>query len=308
MVIGLVVVSFGTSAPELLVSLQAALTGHTEMSIGNVVGSNIANIALVLGLTAIILPIVVKNKLIWIDWIIMMLASGLLMLFAYTQNTLELWEGVVFIIILALYILISVKFRKEVEEVETQNKQNIFIAIFLLAASILGMYFGADLLVENASEIASNWGVSEAVISVTIIAFGTSVPELATSIIAALKKEMDISIGNIIGSNIFNILSILGITATVHPIKINYSVIGNDMIWMMLISLALFLSILPLKKARIGRINGILFVLAYFTYIYPKGYPLQSLTQGVCYASASVKMRSLGLMGMKKKKRLSYRT
>ncbi len=268
MVIGLVVVSFGTSAPELLVSLQAALTGHTEMSIGNVVGSNIANIALVLGLTAIILPIVVKNKLIWIDWIIMMLASGLLMLFAYTQNTLELWEGVVFIIILALYILISVKFRKEVEEVETQNKQNIFIAIFLLAASILGMYFGADLLVENASEIASNWGVSEAVISVTIIAFGTSVPELATSIIAALKKEMDISIGNIIGSNIFNILSILGITATVHPIKINYSVIGNDMIWMMLISLALFLSILPLKKARIGRINGILFVLAYFTYIY----------------------------------------
>ncbi len=267
MVIGLVVVSFGTSAPELLVSLQAALSGHTEMSIGNVVGSNIANIALVLGLTAVILPVIVKNRLIWVDWLVMLIASLLLALFSYTNGTLEQWEGLIFILLLSLYIYASVRFRKNMDEPEIQSKGNMFVALILLIISIIGMYFGADLLIENASEIALSWGVSEAVISVTIIAFGTSVPELATSVIAALKKEMDISIGNIIGSNIFNIFSILGITAVVHPIEVSPVIIQKDMLWMIGIAIALLLSILPLRKARIGRINGSLFLLIYLIYI-----------------------------------------
>jgi len=266
MVIGLLVVSFGTSAPELLVSLQAAFKGMPEMALGNVIGSNIANIALVLGITSIIFPIIVKSKTILTDWGLMFSASLLLYLFIY-DNFLASYEGVIFLVVLAIYILFTIKKNKIPENEISNKKSNLWIASFLLIASMLGMYYGSDFLVESASKIAKDWGVSEKVISVTIIAFGTSVPELATSVIAAFKKEMDISIGNIIGSNIFNILSILGITVLVHPINIDAKSLNADMFWLLGIAVALILSILPLKKGRIGRINGLLFVIAYGIYI-----------------------------------------
>lgn len=266
-VIGLLVVSFGTSAPELLVSLQAALKGHPEIAVGNVIGSNISNIALVLGITAIIFPIVVKSKTIVFDWSLMFAASLLLFIFSLDQK-LELYEGIIFLVILTTYILVSIKFRRASEDEKSDAKpDSILKALLFLVGSITGMYFGANFLIDSASNIASDWGVSERVISVTIIAFGTSVPELATSVIAAFKKEMEISIGNIIGSNIFNILSILGITSIVHPIQFDEKLVSNDMIWMLAISFALLLSILPIKKGRIGRLNGALFVVIYLLYI-----------------------------------------
>lgn len=266
-VIGLLVVSFGTSAPELLVSLQAALKGHPEIAVGNVIGSNISNIALVLGITAIIFPIVVKSKTIVFDWSLMFASSLLLLIFSLDQK-LELYEGVIFIVILASYIIISIKFRRASEDEKSDAKPDPIIkALLFLVGSITGMYFGANFLIDSASSIAADWGVSERVISVTIIAFGTSVPELATSVIAAFKKEMEISIGNIIGSNIFNILSILGITAMVHPIEFDVQLVNHDMIWMLAISIGLILSILPINKGRIGRINGALFVVIYLLYI-----------------------------------------
>ena len=267
MVIGLLVVSFGTSAPELFVSLQAAFKGLPEMALGNVIGSNIANIALVLGLTSIIFPIIVKSKTIFWDWSLMLIASIMLYLFIL-DNLLSSYEGVIFLVVLASYILFTIKHNKISEDKVSNVKSNLWIDFLLLIGSMFGMYFGSDFLVESASSIAKNWGVSEKVISVTIIAFGTSVPELATSVIAAFKKEMDISIGNIIGSNIFNILSILGITVLVHPIHVNAVSLNTDMYWMIGIAVALLLSILPLKKGQIGRVNGLLFVAAYFIYIF----------------------------------------
>ena len=265
MVIGLLVVSFGTSAPELLVSLQAAFKGMPEMALGNVIGSNIANIALVLGLTAIIFPIIVKSKTIMWDWGLMFLASIMLFLFIH-DNFLASYEGIIFLIVLGSYILFTIKQNKIPENKIPDEKSNLWIASILLIGSMVGMYFGSDFLVDSASNIAKSWGVSEKVISVTIIAFGTSVPELATSVIAAFKKEMDISIGNIIGSNIFNILSILGITVLVHPIKINAETLNTDMYWMLGIALLLLFPILIWKK--INRIFGFLFISIYFSYIY----------------------------------------
>ena len=265
MVIGLLVVSFGTSAPELLVSLQAAFKGLPEMALGNVIGSNIANIALVLGLTAIIFPIIVKSKTILWDWGLMLLASIMLYLFIH-DNFLASYEGIIFLVVLASYILFTIKQNKIPKDEISDTKSNLWIASILLIGSILGMYWGSDLLVDSASNIAKSWGVSEKVISVTIIAFGTSVPELATSVIAAFKKEMDISIGNIIGSNIFNILSILGITVLVHPIKVNAETLNTDMYWMLGIALLLLIPILIWKK--INRIFGFMFISVYFSYIY----------------------------------------
>ena len=265
MVIGLLVVSFGTSAPELLVSLQAAFKGMPEMALGNVIGSNIANIALVLGVTAIIFPIIVKSKTILLDWGLMLFASIMLYVFIH-DNSLASYEGIILLVILASYILFTIKHNKIPEEEVSNSNSNLWIAFLLLTGSMVGMYYGSDFLVDSASNIAKSWGVSEKVISVTIIAFGTSVPELATSVIAAFKKEMDISIGNIIGSNIFNILSILGITVLVHPIEINAASLNVDMYWMIGIALLLILPILIWKK--IDRKFGLLFVLIYFAYIY----------------------------------------
>ena len=264
-VIGLLVVSFGTSAPELLVSLQAALKGHPEIAVGNVIGSNISNIALVLGLTAIIFPIVVKSKTILIDWGVMFASSALLYFFSL-DNKLEVYEGICFLSVLFIYIFISIKYRKASEEENGSTQDSSIIkSILFLSLSIIGMYFGADFLINSASSIAANWGVSERIISVTIIAFGTSVPELSTSVIAAFKKEMEISIGNIIGSNIFNVLSILGITTIVQPIQFDEKLVNIDMLWMLAISFILIIPILAWKK--IGRKFGFLFVLIYFAYI-----------------------------------------
>jgi cation:H+ antiporter len=249
LVVGMTVVAFGTSAPELIVSVNAAIAGHPDIAIGNVVGSNIANVALVLGLTAAIIALpIVSRRLFW-DWLVMM--GAYLMLWLMMQNGLiEMYEGLIMIVILAIYtwysVRVSIKNYKGDESVE-KPLSNSWLAVIVVVASCAGLAFGADMLVGAASEIASGLGVSERVISVTIVAFGTSVPELTASLVAAFKKETEISVGNIVGSNLFNILIVLGVASIITPIHVDYEAFRVDLIWMVMLGIMLLVMIYPFR-------------------------------------------------------------
>jgi cation:H+ antiporter len=272
LVIGMTIVSFGTSAPELLVSLKAALNGHAELAIGNVIGSNIANIALVLGITTMILPITVQRSTAHVDWPIMIGATILLYLFILNRN-IEWYEGLIFVLGLVafnFYMFWNAK-RKNKEEdldedIESVKRSSIYLNIFLIIIGSIGLAFGANWLLDGAIKIASNFGVSEHVIGVTIVAFGTSVPELITSVVAAFKKHTDISVGNLIGSNIFNVLGVVGITSLVKEIPISNQVITNDIYWVLAISFLVFP--LMIIGYKINRLRGFLLFGSYCIYIY----------------------------------------
>ena len=275
MVIGITVVAFGTSAPELFVSMKAVFAGSADISISNVIGSNIANIALVLGFVAVIYPLRVKKPSLWIDWGVMMTASILLYVFSVNNGKLNHWEGIVFLVLLGMYMawllydtrrVKSIKIEEKTEEKLKQMALPLVLGIFIL--SVAGLYWGSDFLVTSAKSIALDFGVSERVVGITVIAFGTSVPELVTSLIAAFKKNTDISIGNIIGSNIFNIFAILGITSTVKVLNVNSKFLSWDYLWMIGFAILLFVMLLPLKNGVINRWKGALLVILYVTYIY----------------------------------------
>ncbi len=271
LVIGVTIVSFGTSAPELFVSLTSAIKGYPEIAIGNVIGSNIANIALVLAVTAIIFPIPVKKNSVKTDTPFMLLISLLLYLFILNHN-LGVFEGIIFVVGLIAYIVFSIYFSKKnndyIDKHLHSKQPHWSIIVLMILGSALGLALGSNLLVKNAEIIARDMGVSDRVIAISIVALGTSLPELATSAIAAFRKEMDISIGNIIGSNIFNILGVLGITSIVKPIPIDNYFIHVDIFWMLGISVLLFLFILPFQGGKITRIKGLILFMVYAVYIY----------------------------------------
>lgn len=273
LVIGMTIVSFGTSAPELLVSLKGVLSGYPDVSVGAVVGSNVANLGLVLGVTVIIFPIVVKLDSIRIDWPMLMLASLLFYIFAF-NGELNFWEGLAFVLILSAFTFWLIRksrikgkaLRAEQEIPDEAPKDSTLKDILFVTIGLAGLYFGSDWLVTSVVVIAENYGVSEKVISVSVVAFGTSVPELVTSAVAAFRKETDISIGNLIGSNIFNILAILGITALVHPLSINPSVMSFDVYFML--GIAVLLLPLMLFGKKVGFWKGVILILFYIIYIY----------------------------------------
>ena len=271
LIVGVTVVSFGTSAPELIVSINAALSGHQDIAIGNVIGSNISNIALVLALTAIILPIFVAKNSVRIDWPVMMASGILLFLVSYWDNKLQIYDGLIFVSFLIIYIYYVIhkgkRERKHAPEFK-KPKYNIYLSLGFITISIVGMYFGSTFLIDGASGIATSWGVTERVISVTVIAFGTSVPELSTSIIAAIKKESDISVGNILGSNIFNILAILGITASIKDVGVSKEILSNDILWMLASFVLLLIFMFVPTKYKISRIGGVVLLAFYISYIY----------------------------------------
>lgn len=274
MVIGLTVVSFATSAPELLVSLQAALNGFSDISLGNVIGSNIANIGLVLGITAIISPLVVDKDFYKFNWPVMMLFSVFLYYFLYSGDILSRSEGLglVLALVIYLYFLIRRAIRKPAAEVEdldpTLKVTSNFKMILWLLIGGVALWGGAELLVSGAVDLATTMGVSERVISVTMIAIGTSVPELAASVIAALKKEKALSLGNLIGSNIFNIASVLGITALIQPIIVKSgAILSSDIFWMIGFAFVLIpMAFLP-NKFQFGRIKGLILFISYVIFI-----------------------------------------
>ena len=270
LVIGITIISFGTSAPELFVSIIAANNGHPGLAVGNVIGSNIANIALVLAITAIIIPMPVKAITVRFN-MPFMLAITALFYIAIADGVLTYDEGLSGVVLLAVYIAVSYFLGRKynTDEVDASQKGlHWAVALLFIALSSLGLAYGSDLLVKGASEIAAYWGVNERIIAITVVAFGTSLPELVTSVIAALQKEMDISVGNIVGSNIFNILAVLGITGIIQEVKIEESFINIDILWVLAISLLLFLFILPFKGGTITRWKGVILMAAYAAYLY----------------------------------------
>ncbi|MFV0571105.1 MAG: calcium/sodium antiporter [Xanthomarina gelatinilytica] len=277
LVIGMTVVSFATSAPELLVSLQAALDGSPDIALGNVIGSNIANIGLVLGITAIISPLSISEDFYKLNWPMMMLLSIALYFILQSGLIINFIEGLLLFvsIVVFLYILIKQSKKKDImdmdiEEVDDalQKTSNFKIMVWLLIGGS-ALYFGSEWLVLGAKELAMSFGVSERVISVTMVAIGTSVPELAASVIAAVKQEKAISLGNLIGSNIFNIASVLGLTAMIHPIALDsQKLLTNDIFWMIGFAAILIPFMLLPKKFEIGRLKGVFIFGAYLVFIY----------------------------------------
>ena len=271
-VVGLTVVSFATSAPEMIVSVYAALSGHPDMAIGNVIGSNIANISLVLGLTAIIFPLSFKQRLYKFDVPVMLIVTALFIVFLHTDSSLVRWEGIIFIAVLIVFTVYLIARSRKEDKLNEPIAENQLSLAKLLSFLILGsvcLYIGSRLLVDSASSLASALGVTDRVISVSIVAFGTSVPELAASIIAAYKKEKEMSLGNLIGSNIFNILAVLGVTSIIHPIHVIESgLLSNDIWWMAGVSLILFPLMFLFHKGHIGRVEGLILLSIYVCCMY----------------------------------------
>ncbi len=274
LVVGLTIVAFGTSTPELLISIKSALSGSPDLAMGNVIGSNICNLALVLGISAIISPIFVQENSLKIDWP-MTMGSSLLLYLLVREGFVDSYEGILFIGILIIYIIFIIRksrkdlktakvLEKEFDLPETSNTLLKDLSYIILGSA--GLYFGAEWFVDGAKDLAISMGIEERVIGITVLALGTSLPELVTSSVAAFKKETDLALGNLMGSNIFNILSILGITSIITEIKVNDVILGTDIIWMLGITLV----VLPLMLTRrqIGRVDGIILLMIYIYYTY----------------------------------------
>lgn len=272
LVIGMTIVAFGTSAPELLVSMTSSIKGNAGIAMGNVIGSNIANIGLILGLTAMLCPIPTQNRKVSANGLVMILASLLALVFSL-NNGLSRIEGLILFAGIILFTVISIRLGRTKQDAtqpdaEPQGKEmSVLVALLLVALSCAMLAFGADFMVDGATSIAQALGVSDKVIGLTIVALGTSLPELAASVAAALKKEMDISIGNIIGSNIFNLMCVLGVSASIRPIPFDYMQYRMDFVIMMAFSAGLIILIQPWKaQGRLGRISGIIMFAAYVIY------------------------------------------
>ncbi|QNR24797.1 calcium/sodium antiporter [Croceimicrobium hydrocarbonivorans] len=271
LVVGMTVVSFATSAPELLVSLKAALEGHIDISFGNVIGSNIANISLILGLTAMVFPMQVSKRTMRVDWGIMFFVTLLLYLFLW-NDLLGFWEALVLFILLVLYNLFQIrgsrKQEKENPEISDAKLLKLWQMVFFLAAGIAGLRFGSEFLVKGAVNIATDWGISERVVGLTVVSIGTSLPELAASLIASFKGEQDLSLGNLIGSNIFNILAVLGITGLITDLPVQSAALMSfDFPWLIGISLILLPFMLWMKRGVISRWQGFIMFALYTVYL-----------------------------------------
>lgn len=272
LVIGMTVVSFATSAPELLVSLDAALSGHLDISYGNIVGSNISNIALILGLTAIIFPIAVKEVTYKVDWWVLLFVSLLLFGFIYFDKMLVFWEALFLVFLLVVYNLFQIRASrrsKALEEVDVAGQINLTFTILFLIGGVLGLKFGSDFLIRGSVSLAQDWGISERVIGITVVAAGTSLPELSASMVASFKGEQELSLGNLIGSNIFNILAVLGITGLIVDLPVqSEQLLSFDFPWMIGIILLLYPFMRFIGKGQISRWQGFVMLAAYFVYIF----------------------------------------
>ena len=273
-IIGMTVVSFATSAPELIVSLNATLDGLPNFAIGNVLGSNIANIGLVLGIITIIYPITLKQRFYNTDFPLLMISTGLFYYIIYTGNQISRFEGFILVIAIISILLFLFLYQRNNSNEFAEDLNNKDVSIYrsflyiIFSGSLL--WLGSETLIKSAVSVANKFEISERIISITMVAIGTSIPELAASIVASLKRQNDLSIGNLIGSNIFNLLVVIGITSSIMPINgIEESTIFNDMLWVILFSAI----ILPLayigKKNILTRKKGIILLVLYLIFIIP---------------------------------------
>ena len=274
LVVGLTIVAFGTSAPELVISVQSALQGSPDLAMGNVVGSNICNLALVLGITAVINPVRVQTNSIRVDWP-MTMGTSILLFLAVREGYLEASEGIFFILILCTYLFFIIRqSRRDVlaskkeqeEEIPDAPSKQIWKDVGFIIIGCIGLYFGSEWFVGSAKDLALSLGVEERVVGLTVVALGTSLPELVTAAVASYKGQTDLALGNLMGSNIFNILSILGITSIIREIHVHVDILNKDIIWMLMITLM----ILPLMVMRreVGRVDGFILLIVYAVYIY----------------------------------------
>ena len=272
-VIGMTVVSFATSAPELIVSIRSALSGHPDLAIGNVVGSNIANLGFVLAITIIISPIYVTPSFYKTDWPMMILASVLFYLFTAFDYQLEAYEGAILLVFLLFFIVYLIKFQKRTILDEAPQDDEALESLKTITYLILGgfsLWLGSETLIKGAVNLAQNMGISERIISVSIVSVGTSIPELSASIIAIINKQKALSLGNLIGSNIFNLLAVMGITAMIHPITIeDAGFLNNDIWWMFGISFLLLPMGFFIKGLKLSWIEGLILFFLYFIFIIP---------------------------------------
>lgn len=275
LVIGLTVVSFGTSFPELIINVLAGFKGQSDLAIGNVIGSNVVNILLVIGVSAMVRPIRVQSNTVKFEIPFSILAIVVLFVMANDllfdgsqQNLLSRSDGIIllaFFLIFMYYTFIIAKHGSADEGHQVKVLPNWKSFLYLLAG-VVGLYFGGVLIVDNATLIAINLGLSEAVIGILVIALGTSLPELATSVVAAYKGNADMAVGNVVGSNIFNVFFVLGISVTLSPIPFRLA-LNTDLLVVLLSSILLFIFVFTRKGRQIDRVEGSVFLILYIAYV-----------------------------------------
>lgn len=295
-IIGLTIVSIGTSTPEIVVSINAALNNHPDIAMGNIIGSNISNILLVLGASAVFYPIIIDKKIITRDLPFLIILTFFIVLLCWTGKVLSLFEGIILVLCLVAYFSYTIKYsttksimsqskhddyakdmtklEQEIHEIEKEVEEEKFVkiemfkAIIYIILSLLFLGFGADILVEGAVDLARMFGIKESVIGLTIVAIGSSAPELATCIVAAYRKHADIVAGNIIGSNLFNIMAGLSIASIITPIEVSDEFIYYDNLIMLMATC--LLALIVFYKHKMTRIAGLGFLILYVSYIISK--------------------------------------
>ena len=269
-IIGMTVVSFATSAPELIVSIKAALLGHPDLALGNVLGSNVANLAFVLGIVILIAPIGVAKNFYKLDWPMMFLSSLIFYFFVVQDGILSSTEGLILVILLFIFLVFLLFFQgktigEDAVEASISSKKMIG-ALFVVGGFFL--WLGSEVLIKGAVALAQDLGVSERIISISIVSVGTSIPELTASVIAIVNKEKALSLGNLIGSNVFNVLAVMGITSLIQPIVVeDQNLLEVDFLWMLGISLSILPLVFLFKRYKLGRIEGVILLVSYVFFI-----------------------------------------
>ena len=269
-IIGMTVVSFATSAPELIVSIKAALLGHPDLALGNVLGSNVANLAFVLGIVILIAPIWVAKNFYKLDWPMMFLSSLIFYFFVVQDGILSSIEGLILVILLFVFLVFLLFFQgKTINEdaVEASISSKKMIGALLVVGGFF-LWLGSEVLIKGAVSLAQDLGVSERIISISIVSVGTSIPELTASVIAIINKEKALSLGNLIGSNVFNVLAVMGITSLIQPIVVeDQNLLEFDFLWMLGISLSILPLVFLFKRYKLGRIEGVILLVSYVFFI-----------------------------------------
>ena len=273
-IIGMTIVSFATSAPELIVSLNATMMGYSDFALGNVLGSNIANLGLVLGIVIIIYPITIKRRFYYTDFPLLIFSTAVFYLFIASNSEISRTEGIIMLVLILLILFYLFYYQKpdtsSLDNDLSLGRQKVSMSFFLLLISAVILWLGAETLIKSSISVANKFNVSERIISITMVAIGTSIPELAASVAASLKKHNDLAIGNLIGSNIFNLLVVIGITSVVNPITgIDFDIISKDMIWVVVFSFILLPLVYFHKRNKLNRMKGIILLAMYVAFIIP---------------------------------------
>ncbi len=268
LVIGLTVVALGTSLPEFMVSFLSVLQGSSDMSVGNIIGSNVFNILVITGGSALMKPLVVERSMLVRDFPICAAASALLCGFAFTNGLIARWEGLLLVVFFSVYLYmayrIAMKDRKEAQDIVLEEKSPMLKLLLLIVLGMASLVIGGHVLVNNAAAVAREWGVAESVIGMTILAAGTSLPEFATSVVAAHKGSLGLAFGNVIGSNVFNIAFVIGCCSSIVPMKVT-EIVPFD--WIMFVGSCLLVWLVCWTSRKLSRWEGALLVLCYLSYL-----------------------------------------